>query len=159
MRMLRTWLILGRVSNLPTVWSNCIAGWWLGSKSWDHDKGPLPLLIAGATLRYLGGMFLNDAFDATFDSQYRRERPIPSGAIAERSVWLAGSALLASGLACLWLLGMAAGSLGTLLVLGILVYNIVHKVVTLSPVLMAGCRFLLYLTAASTGSDGVTGAA
>ena len=26
---LRTLLILGRVSNLPTVWSNCLAGWWL----------------------------------------------------------------------------------------------------------------------------------
>ena len=27
---LRTLLILGRVSNLPTVWSDCLAAWWLG---------------------------------------------------------------------------------------------------------------------------------
>ena len=27
--LLRTLLILGRVSNLPTVWSNCLAGWLL----------------------------------------------------------------------------------------------------------------------------------
>ena len=28
---LRTLLILGRVSNLPTVWSNCLAGWIMGA--------------------------------------------------------------------------------------------------------------------------------
>ncbi len=28
-RELRSLLILGRVSNLPTVWSNCLAGWLL----------------------------------------------------------------------------------------------------------------------------------
>ena len=27
---LRTLLVLGRASNLPTVWSNCLAGWLLG---------------------------------------------------------------------------------------------------------------------------------
>ena len=27
---LRTLLVLGRASNLPTVWSNCFAGWLLG---------------------------------------------------------------------------------------------------------------------------------
>ncbi len=159
MQKLRTLLILGRTSNLPTVWSNCLAGWWLGSKDWDLETKRLPLLLAGATLLYLGGMFLNDAFDAGFDAQFRRERPIPSGAISERAVWRTGFALLAAGLVCLAFLGMITAILGVLLVVCILLYDAIHKMITVSPVLMAGCRVFLYLVAASTGSDGVTGTA
>ena len=159
MQKLRTLLILGRASNLPTVWSNCLAGWWLGSKDWDLETKPLPLLLAGATLLYLGGMFLNDAFDANFDAQFRRERPIPSGAISERTVWLIGFMLLAAGLVCVAFLGITAAILGVLLVGCIVLYDAVHKLITVSPVLMAACRVLLYLVAASTGTDGVTGAA
>jgi heme O synthase-like polyprenyltransferase len=159
MNKLRTLLILGRASNLPTVWSNCLAGWWLGSKDWDLETKPPPLLLAGATLLYLGGMFLNDAFDASFDAQFRRERPIPSGAISERTVWLTGFVLLALGLVCLSFLGTTAAILGVLLAASIVLYDAIHKMITVSPVLMAACRFFLYLAAASTGSDGVTGAA
>ena len=76
----RTLLNLGRVSNLPTIWSNCLAGWWLsgGGNYWK-----LPLLLLGASALYTGGMFLNDAFDVDFDRQRRSTRPIPSGAITE----------------------------------------------------------------------------
>jgi 4-hydroxybenzoate polyprenyltransferase len=157
MARIRTWMVLGRVSNLPTVWSNCLAGWWLGTRTWSREKGPLPLLLLGATLLYLGGMFLNDAFDARFDAQYRRERPIPSGAIPERSVWLGGFLLLVAGLGCLWLLGETVGVLGTMLVFCILAYNAAHKVFTLSPALMAGCRFLLYALAGATVTGTMTG--
>src|SRR5215469_15374724 len=82
---LRVLLVLGRVSNLPTVWSNCLAAWLLGG------AGPRPrffCLTLGATLLYTAGMFLNDAFDAGFDRQYRPERPIPSGLISRPTVWL-----------------------------------------------------------------------
>ena len=60
----RTLLLLGRVSNLPTVWSNCLAGWLLGG---GGEWWRLGLLSCGATSMYVGGMFLNDAFDAAFD--------------------------------------------------------------------------------------------
>ena len=73
---LRTLLILGRVSNLPTVWSNCLAGWWLAGAG---SAGKLPLLLLGISAQYIGGMYLNDAFDADFDRQRRAARPIPSG--------------------------------------------------------------------------------
>src|SRR3954451_22265925 len=84
---LRTLLVLGRASNLPTVWSNCLAGWILGGES---DLYKLLLLCAGATFIYLGGMYLNDAFDAQFDQQHRPERPIPSGAMPAGAVWAWG---------------------------------------------------------------------
>jgi len=145
---------MGRTSNLPTVWSNCLAGWVLGGGG--NARSLFPLLL-GATLLYLGGMFLNDAFDERFDAQHRRERPIPSGAVSAQSVWQIGFGLLAAGLACLFLIGTITGVLGLLLAGCILIYDAVHKVITLSPILMAGCRFLLYVIAASIGAEGVTG--
>ena len=72
MAYLRTLLILGRASNLPTVWSNCLAGWLLGGGGAPES---FSLLILGSTLLYLAGMFLNDALDVQFDRQYRPERP------------------------------------------------------------------------------------
>src|SRR5678815_4009305 len=141
-RYLRTLLILGRVSNLPTVWSNCLAGWLLGNGGeWTH----FALLAAGATLLYAGGMYLNDAFDAEFDSQHRRERPIPSGAIRAGTVWRIGIALLVAGVGLFVPLGLFTGLLAVLLCCCIVLYDAVHKLVTLSPVIMALCRFLLYL--------------
>jgi UbiA prenyltransferase family protein len=156
MPTLRTLLILGRVSNLPTVWSNCLAGWWLGGGG-NHEK--LPLLFAGVTLLYVGGMFLNDAFDADFDRQHRRERPIPSEAVSARFVWRAGLVELALGSLCLIGLGEQTGGWGILLLIGILVYDAIHKLVTFSPVLMGSCRLLVYIIAASTAAKGLTGLA
>ena len=78
-KYVQTLLSLGRVSNLPTVWSNCLAGWCIGQGL--HGER-LFLLLMGATFLYLGGMFLNDAFDAQYDRQHRPERPIPTGAMA-----------------------------------------------------------------------------
>lgn len=154
MSALRALLVLGRVSNLPTVWSNCLAGWWLGG---GGSGNKLPWLFAGATLLYLGGMFLNDAFDAEFDRQHRKERPIPRGAVSLAFVWRGGFALLLLGNALLFGAGVTPGILGALLALNILLYDAVHKAVTFSPVLMGACRFWVYVIAAATGRDGVTG--
>ncbi|MCL4786710.1 MAG: UbiA family prenyltransferase [Verrucomicrobia bacterium] len=151
---LRTLLVLGRVSNLPTVWSNCLAGWWLGGGG-HHAR--LPFLLLGVTLLYVGGMFLNDAFDAEFDRHNRKERPIPSGAIACADVWKLGILSLVLGAACLSFLGLVSGGLGLALVLCIVAYDALHKLFTFSPILMGGCRFFVYVLAASVGNDGVTG--
>src|SRR6266849_4166949 len=151
---LRTLLVLGRVSNLPTVWSNCLAGWWLGGAG--HSER-LPFLFIGATCLYIGGMFLNDAMDAEFDRVHRKERPIPSGAISLQAVWRWGLTWLALGGGCLICLGAVTGGVGVLLILSIVFYDAVHKRIALGPVLMGFCRLLLYLIAASAATNGVTG--
>ncbi len=156
MTQLRALLILGRVSNLPTIWSNCLTGWWLGGQGCPHK---LPYLILGASLLYVAGMFLNDAFDATFDRQYRKERPIPSGAISRRAVWVIGFVLLSIGAALLFLVAARTGIFGLALGACIVLYDAVHKHVSFAPVLMAACRFLLYLVAASSGFNSVPGIA
>ena len=43
MAKLRTLLVLGRVSNLPTVWSNCFAGWLLAGGGLWPETMPSPL--------------------------------------------------------------------------------------------------------------------
>lgn len=146
MRQLRTLLVLGRISNLPTVWSNCLAAWLLNSgQSWTNFY----VLCVAATLLYVGGMFLNDAFDAAFDRQFRQERPIPSGQITVRAVWCIGTILLLLGWLLMWLLGTSVALIGVLLVGAIILYDAVHKRTTFAPLLMAACRFLLCLVAAS----------
>ena len=143
---LRTLLVLGRVSNVPTVWSNCLAAWLInGGGNWIG----FVLLCTGATLLYVGGMFLNDAFDAAFDRQFRAERPIPSGQIAERDVWWIGSLLLFFGWLFLFLLGGKVALFASLLVAAILLYDAIHKHTKGAPFIMAACRFLLYLVAAA----------
>jgi len=153
---LRTLLVLGRVSNLPTIWSNCLAGWCLGG---GGSRATLACVSISASFLYTGGMFLNDAFDAEFDRNNRRTRPIPAGAVSQREVWQWGFAWLALGLAGVSWLGGTTISLTLALCACILFYNAAHKILPVAPVLMGACRLLLYLVAASAGARGVTGEA
>ncbi|MGO8674363.1 MAG: UbiA family prenyltransferase [Limisphaerales bacterium] len=151
---LRTLLALIRASTLPAVWSNCLAGWWLSG------AGPvtrLPLLFAGVTFLYLGGVFLNDALDARYDRQFRRVRPIPAGAVSEAAVLRWALAWLLLGEVCLFALGKATGGVGLALAFCAVVYNATHRLVTFSPVLLGLCRFLLYVTAATASAKGLEG--
>ncbi len=151
---LRTLLVLGRVSNLPTVWSNCLAGWWLsgGGNFWK-----LPFLLLGISALYTGGMFLNDAFDEEFDRQRRAERPIPSGKISAQLVWRLGFGQLALGIFLLLFLGKLAPALAFVLAIFILIYDALHKVITASPWWMGACRFWVYVIAGTTGIYGLNG--
>lgn len=150
----RALLVLGRVSNLPTVWSNCLAAWLLGR---GGEWGLFGLVCFGATLVYLGGMFLNDAFDADFDRLHRRERPIPSGKITEKEVWRWGFSLLGTGTFLLILPGHTTSIFALLLAGCIVFYDAIHKATEFSPLLVAACRWLLFLLAASASDLGVTG--
>ena len=96
--------------------------------------------------------------DVNFDRQYRKERPIPAGAISLKSVWLLGLAWLFFGVIILLWLGKLTGALGWALVFCIVLYDAIHKRIELSPVLMGLCRFFLYLIAASAGERGLTAA-
>ncbi len=150
-----TWdvaLRLGRVSNLPTVWTNVLAGTALAGGSFTDVR--LLLLLPAMSLFYLGGMYLNDAFDADVDALERPERPIPSGQASVSTVMTAGFAMLLTGLLTLVWVGYAIpGGTGfwpvlTGLALGgtIIFYNWHHKNNPLSPLVMGLCRMLVYVT-------------
>ena len=143
---LHSLLVLGRISNLPTVWSNCLAAWLLNGGVW----GPKFILLSmGATLLYTGGMFLNDAFDVEFDRQHRSERPIPAGKISAGTVWMFGVSFLLIGWLLILPLGTLAALAALLLVATIVLYDAIHKRTSLAALLMAACRFLLYFVAAA----------
>jgi 4-hydroxybenzoate polyprenyltransferase len=101
------------------------------------------------TLLYTGGMYLNDAFDVNFDQQHRKERPIPRGEIRLSMVWKLALLWMTLGLASLFWIGNLTGLLGVALVVCILLYDLVHKLMTFSPLLMGACRFFVYVVAAS----------
>jgi len=151
-----TWTValkLGRVSNLPTVWTNMLAALVLSGGGLADTK-VLPLLIA-LSLFYIGGMYLNDAFDAEIDARERPERPIPSDQVSRATVFGLGFAMLGGGLAILVWIGTrfgsgtglwpAVGGLG--LAAAIVFYDWFHKANPLSPVVMGLCRVLVYVTA------------
>ncbi len=146
-------LQLGRVSNLPTVASNVLTGAALSAAT----PGPLLLSawVVALSLFYVGGMYLNDAFDRGWDAQHRPERPIPSGAVSAATVFAAGFGMLAAGLGSV--AGLAFGAHGAglpalLSALGlaftIVIYDLHHKGNALGPLLMGSCRVLVYVSVA-----------
>ena len=153
----RAWLVLSRGSNLPTVWSNCLAGWWLGGGKCDRVTADLRLaaLLAGASLLYTAGMWLNDAYDSAFDARFRPERPIPSGAVSRQAVVWAGGVAVLLGWVCLLPLGGVTAVWALALTGCIEAYNRVHKRWGHASLLMAGCRFCLYPLAASVSAGGM----
>ena len=145
-------LRLGRVSNLPTVWSNSLAGLVLAGGGLAVELAPN--LILGLflimSLFYVGGMYLNDAFDRHIDAVERPERPIPAGLVSARTVYLAGYGMLALGIGALFWRGpgLAPGLCGIALAAAIVYYDWRHKTDPVGPAWMGLCRVIIYLTAA-----------
>lgn len=157
-------LQLGRISNLPTVWSNVLVGALLAGGALvdvemagaEASAARLPLLMVALSLFYVGGMFLNDAFDSAFDARHRPERPIPSGLVSARQVYVYGFGMLAVGLLGVALASRGAGgrpgwqalASGLALAAAIVLYNAHHKGNPLSPLVMGLCRVFVVTTAA-----------
>jgi 4-hydroxybenzoate polyprenyltransferase len=145
----RAYLLLSRVSNLPTVWTNVLAGTLVASVT--PDWRATVMTAAAMSLFYTGGMFLNDAFDEAVDRVERPERPLPAGDVGRVEVFGLGAALLAAGLALLpfdrtvWLWGFALAA-------AILLYDLRHKGVRYAPLVMGLCRGLVYCVAAAAAS-------
>jgi hypothetical protein len=153
---LRTAATLGRISNLPTVWSNVLAGVVLAGAV-DRDPAALALtlglLVVIATLLYVAGMFLNDAFDAAFDARERPERPIPAGLVSRGEVLRWGFAMLAAGVVLAGAFGPRALVAAALTAATIVAYDLHHKQVKLAPLVMGLCRVGLYTIAAFSVVD------
>lgn len=150
----RAYLLLSRVSNLPTVWTDVLAGYVVSRAALDS----MPMALLAMTLFYAAGMFLNDASDAVIDAVQRPERPIPAGDVSRVEVLVGGLLLLAGGelvlaalphrlLALVWGLGLAVA---------IVAYDYKHKGQAFAPVVMGLCRALVYCTAAAGAIGTVT---
>ena len=142
-------LRLGRVSNLPTVWSNSLAGLVLagGTAATIGIELGLGLMVI-MSLFYIGGMYLNDAFDQHIDAVERPERPIPSGQVRASTVYICGCGMLLVGVVSLFCWDWRAGLAGVALAGAITYYDWRHKSDPLGPAWMGLCRMLVYLAAA-----------
>jgi 4-hydroxybenzoate polyprenyltransferase len=153
----RAYLLLSRISNLPTIWTNVLAGIVAA-----HAPVQWPVvgrLAVAVSLLYTAGMFLNDAFDRHIDAVERPDRPIPAGDVTARAAFVSGCVMLAAGV---WVVAMQprfvpplAWSL--LLAAAIVRYNYHHKKNPFGPLVMGLCRGLVYCVAASAVAGAVPG--
>ncbi len=149
----RAYLLLARISNLPTVWTNVLAAHVAAGAALDT----VPAAAGAMSCLYMGGMFLNDVCDATHDAVSRPDRPIPNGDVAFSEALSIGIGLLAVGMV------LAASFLphavpvlqwGSGLMAAIVIYDLSHKGKWYGPIVMGLCRALVYCSVAA----GVAGA-
>jgi 4-hydroxybenzoate polyprenyltransferase len=145
----RAYLLLSRVSNLPTVWSNVLAGGVLADTA---VHWPVFARVAlGISMLYTSGMFLNDAFDYKSDAVSRPDRPLPAGDVPVLAAFVVGFVLMVVGELIVASQGdpTGPGLWGFALSVAIVYYNVRHKRDALGPLVMGICRGLVYCIAAS----------
>jgi 4-hydroxybenzoate polyprenyltransferase len=156
MPSLSTLLRLGRISNVPTVWTNVLAGSIIAGGAGRSDR--VALIAIAMTAFYVGGMYLNDYFDRAIDARDRPGRPINAGEIRASSVMLIGFGLLALGIVLMIAFGLGAVLCGVLLAGVIVLYDVWHKGNALSPVVMGLCRALVYVGTGVAIAGGISNA-
>jgi len=139
----QTLLRLGRVSNLPTVWTNVIAGATIANAA--ATLADIAVVGLAMTAFYVGGMYLNDFFDREIDARERPGRPIHAGDISPSAVSAIGFALLAVGMILLARFGLSTVMWALALAGAIVLYDAWHKGNSIAPVIMGLCRALVYL--------------
>ena len=149
----QTLLRLGRVSNLPTVWTNVIAGATIANAA--APVVDIATVGLAMTAFYVGGMYLNDFFDREIDARERPGRPIHAGEIGAATVAAIGFTLLAVGIALLLPFGLPTAVWGMALAAAIVLYDAWHKGNGFAPVIMGLCRALVYLGTGAAVSGNV----
>lgn len=151
-------LRLARLSNAPTVVSQCLAGAALGSLAQRHealDWTALGRSIGVVLLTYAGGMILNDVLDEPVDRVERPDRPLPARRIGRATAAAAAVGCLGGALGLAWSLGHPTeAKFATALVIAAVLYDVLHLFTAGTTLLLGGCRGLVYLVAAFGQADG-----
>ncbi len=154
--ILLAWLQLIRLPTVFTAMSNILCGYLITHSEplsvITGQSGFYLLLISSAGL-YLGGMVLNDVFDAQLDSVERPERPIPSGRITRRSAAILGCLLMLLGIAAAATAGGSSLSVAVILAVMVVAYDWVLKKSWVGSFGMGICRFLNIMLGASALSS------
>jgi UbiA prenyltransferase family len=153
---IKTLATLGRISNLPTVWTNILAATVVAQAAAfpqtdiaSPDVNQILIVLFALSFLYIGGMFLNDAFDSDWDKENNNMRPIVKGEISGKPVWVIGSLLLFSGLYLLVSQNNETASIAALLLGGaIVLYNALHKKFPAAAFIMGFTRFGVYVISA-----------
>ncbi len=110
------------------------------------------LLLCSSAGLYLGGMVLNDAFDAALDAIERPERPIPSGRISRRAAAIFGAILMLIGIGTAALVSPGSLLIAGMIVPAVLLYDGYLKSTFAAPLGMGTCRFLNLMLGASAAT-------
>ncbi len=153
-----TWpvaLRLGRVSNLPTVWTNVLAGMVLSGAAFSLGAALALMLALVAVLcrRNVSERCLRRRLRSSSSAL----PPHPLGEVTASTVFGMGAGLLCCGLGLLLAFGYATPGgtglrgvgAGLALSAAILIYDVWHKNNPIGPVVMGLCRVLVYVTAAA----------
>ncbi len=173
---IRAWLELLRISNLPTVLSNAIAGAAIGTVVRiveddggfrvtlgetvvrTDDRAPAAWQLLAAllvpSLCYGAGMILNDVSDADVDAREQPNRPIPSGRVARNDALRVGCGLLVVALILALMMSFAVFLTTAMLCCAVIVYDCWHTKSIWSTALLALCRALASLVPMLACSDG-----
>ncbi len=154
--ILFAWLTLGRVSNLPTVWTNVMVGGALAILMHASSVGAtvFPLhqamwLGLAMSLFYVAGMILNDVCDARVDAIERPRRPIPVGRVNPRHARLAVLGIFGAGMGIIGATQpIVVWPVAGLLVAFVVAYDLGHRTGAWSVLLLAGVRACVYLAGA-----------
>jgi len=137
---LKAQLQLVRAPAVPTAISNILAAHLIATQG-EPIWADLLALMAASALLYMGGMALNDSFDADEDARDRPQRPIPSGRLSLMYSGSLGILMLTGGLAMATLAGTSAALIAGVLALLILLYNSYAKHTVAGPLVMGSCRY------------------
>lgn len=150
-------LRLARLSNAPTVVSQCLAGAALGALAQGEtaiDWAAFARSTGMVLLTYAGGMILNDVLDEPVDRIERPGRPLPAKAIGRTTAAAAATACLGGALALAWTLGhQTEARVATALVIAAVLYDAMHLFSAATTVLLGACRGLVYVLAATAQAD------
>ena len=142
--VLRGYVELARVSNLPTCVSNVLVGCALGSGGGVFSWPVVLTAGGGVCLLYVFGVVLNDIIDADADRGERPARPIPSGRVTRTGAWLVALFAAGAGVGLVGALGPVPLLIGVVMCVLIVCYNLVHRWWRWASVLMGAVRGLVY---------------
>ena len=143
------YLLLARVSNLPTIWTNVLAAAALAG-GLEH-AACVAWIALTMSLIYSAGMWMNDACDAEFDRRARADRPIPRGEVSVSEVWTGVVVMAGFSAAVLWAADVHRDVWRWWLALSAAIsyYNVRHKRDPFGPLAMGLCRGLVFGVTAS----------
>jgi len=144
---IKGYLDLCRVSNLPSIWTNVLCAVVLASGRFSWAGYLLPVLALSCY--YLAGMCLNDVCDAAYDGMHRPSRPIPSGRVSVTGALVLTIVLFSFGTLLVLAAPFRQGLYAAFLLVALIIwYDLHHKRNPFSVLLMASCRFLVFVVAA-----------
>jgi hypothetical protein len=144
----------GGVGLLPTVWTNCLAAWWLGA---GGDAAGLIAAMCGVSLLFIGGSFFSFAYYSETRAGYSRGSGLGMAYLEPRHLWLLSLGYFALGLVILAFIGRTSTVVAFFLGMFLVVYVTSSGVFMAAPLSLFMLRFAVYLLAGSVSRRGITG--